>query len=83
MMVNFVLADAQYVPLKCAPVVNGRLTAQQASYQELEETWKMANQHFIVAQDKLRQQMYFMQQKQLLVQPPQPPSQDSPRSFDV
>ena len=70
-------------PLECGPVVNGRLTAQQESYQQLEQTWKMANQHFIVAQDKLRQQMYFLQQKQSLLQPPQPLPQGSPHGLDV
>ena len=63
--------------------MNGKLTAQQQSYQQLEQTWKMANQHFIVEQDKLRQQMYFMQQKQLLLQPPQLPSQAPSFSLDM
>jgi chromosome segregation ATPase len=48
--------------------VSGKLSSQEESYQQLKQTWDMANQHFIVAQDKLHQKMYFMEQKQQLLQ---------------
>jgi chromosome segregation ATPase len=50
------------------PAVSGKLSSQEESYQQLKQTWDMANQHFIVAQDKLHQKMYFMEQKQQLLQ---------------
>jgi predicted nucleic acid-binding Zn-ribbon protein len=75
-----VLQDETVALRKNLDDMNGKLTAQQESYQQLEQTWKMANQHFVVAQDKLRQQVYFMQQRQL---PPRPPSRGSPHSVDV
>ncbi|CAI8023275.1 Rab GTPase-binding effector protein 1 [Geodia barretti] len=48
--------------------VSGKLSSQEESYQQLKQAWDMANQHFIVAQDKLHQKMYFMEQKQQLLQ---------------
>ena len=47
--------------------VSSKLAVQEDSYQQLQQTWHMANQHFIVAQDKLQQRMYFMEQKQQLL----------------
>ena len=31
--------------------------------EELKKTWELANDHFIVAQDKLKQEIYRLQQK--------------------
>lgn len=50
------------------PSVNNKFATQQESYQQLQKTWEKANQHFIVAQDRLRQKMYFMEQKRQLQQ---------------
>lgn len=47
--------------------VNEKLKVQEENYKQLQQTWEMANQHFIVAQDKLKQKMYFMEQKQQLL----------------
>ena len=38
-------------------------TVQRAAYEELKHTWELANQHFIVAQDKLKQEIYRLQRR--------------------
>lgn len=55
------------IALGSCSAVSGRLSEQEGNYQQLKQTWDMANQHFIVAQDQLHQQMYFMEQKQQLL----------------
>ena len=59
--------------------VRERSAVKGESYEHLKQTWNMANQHFIVAQDKLQQKVYFMEQKQLLLQQQrdQPTTSDS------
>ena len=59
--------------------MNNKFATQQESYQQLQQTWDQANAHFIVAQDRMRQQMYFMEQKHHLKQqlPQEPTLSDS------
>lgn len=43
--------------------VTQEATAQHAAREELKQTWELANQHFIVAQDKLKQEIYRLRQR--------------------
>ena len=43
--------------------VTQEATAQHAAREELKHTWELANQHFIVAQDKLKQEIYRLRQR--------------------
>ena len=36
---------------------------EKLNCKELKETWKLANDHFIVSQDKLKQEIYRLHQK--------------------
>ena len=43
--------------------VTQEATAQCAAREELKQTWELANQHFIVAQDKLKQEIYRLRRR--------------------
>lgn len=45
------------------PSVSTDLEVEKVNCKELKKTWEMANAHFIVSQDKLKQEIYRLQQK--------------------
>ena len=55
--------------------MNAELQRGRESYSGLKQTWELANQHFIVAQDQLKQHIYQLEQKQQQVLSQSAPSQ--------
>ena len=43
--------------------VTQEATAQSVAHEELKRTWALANQHFIVVQDKLKQEIYRLRRR--------------------
>ena len=47
----------------CVCVVSAELATEMNAHNELKKTWELANQHFIVIQDKLKNEIYRLHQK--------------------
>ncbi len=45
------------------PLVSTDYEVEKLNCQEMKRTWELANDHFIVAQDKLKQEIYRLHQK--------------------
>ena len=49
--------------LFCMLLVSTDYEIEKLNCQEMKTTWELANDHFIVAQDKLKQEIYRLHQK--------------------